>query len=585
MAVFPCAFLHDGSTMKIGKPRSGALFILAAGVDATQMASYLSWGAQLRLESDAVDFLQVIFDLCLSDDEGLADMRTIEARYGKSRSTILSRCQLLLQLGILHKEMVSIPGKRASSCYVVRHNRDVSVPPLPKAMVVSESVEACRSAVLLFDDEAGTEGCCALLRKAEYTVTLVATMEAFFTELSRRVYDVLLIRASYPAASVSELLREYREHLGRYPLAPVVVLADDFTADRKEEWLDLGVSQVLSPPSSDAQLLNAVSQAERDLSTQLLPLDASGPSRIKGELFSVFTLASALPSGKSGALTEKSYTCPIRSGNELVNLEIRPTAGTKVASVLDLRVLAAISTIIFKRLEQGAPAVNPFVLNFDELENVMQGGRQRDSSYKRSGSYKRYLLSSVDRWESTGFRIIKATSGFLKKYRKKIELKHTFRLIYKTKVLSYVGPKGKTPEKIALYIDDDFLNRIADVSVGYLLSVHDEVLNEKNPFALRVNLWCRRAIKHSHKPKVFDCEHLHSEIEPMRLVRKFRADLKAFYQAHFDSQRGHAHYLGYNFEQVNNGRRIRYYIWADPEDRLVGRCSFYAHSRSLNKVA
>jgi len=311
-------------------------------------------------------------------------------------------------------------------------------------------------------------------------------------------------------------------------------------------------------------------------------LDVSKQYSVKGELFAIFTLAAALPSGKSGKNTETCYEVPIRVGHDYIYLEVRPTQGTRTATVLDIRILIAVTTIISKRIEKGSESTNPFILDFDEIVDLMTLGNQERKN-KLGGSYKLYILNAIERWEATGFKIVRATKGFLDKFNGRIELKEIFRLITKLKVVSYFGKQSKTPGKIAIYLDDDFLNRMRDPSMRFLISAHTETLLEKNPFALRFNLWCRRAVQHNHTPRHWTLKWLHAEIEPLRKFKYFNDDLRNFVANYFDDEKQFACYQGYNLKKCdNNSGDSGYLIWADKDDRLVGNHSHYAYMKSLD---
>lgn len=477
--------------------RKGALFVLEQGADKTLISHYYNFAIQGRIDSDCVDFVQSVFNLCEEDPEQITDMASLEFQFGKSRATIINRCKSLIDAGLVLKESIKLPRKHPQTRFTILAAKNICIPQTNPDRVINLPV----------------------LSKYAHTVS-----------------------AESP-------------HLPSVP--------------ENEFAQSLALSKAM----------NITGDLFKHLS-------------IKGEWFSIFTLAAALPSGKTGKLLESSYTCPIAIGNEIVQLEVRPTQGTKVASVLDLRILITIITIVSKRLMHGHPAMNPFVLDFNEIceviENAYRNKNKRSTDTKKkgrntkTGSFKQYILSALERWESTGFKIISASKGFIDKFDGRIELKQAFRLIYKTKVLSFVGSKGKTPGKIAIYLDDEFLARIADKDSRYVLTLHDDVLAEGNPFAVRFNIWCRRAVKHIHKPRSWSVKHLHREVEPLRKFKSFNPDLKAFYQSHFDEAKGYANYLGYNFKV--NEDLTSYLIWADPADRLVGTNSHFAYLQKKTKL-
>lgn len=288
--------------------------------------------------------------------------------------------------------------------------------------------------------------------------------------------------------------------------------------------------QLLAGGSDDGMVTGDLFGAE-----DLLPANTG---TVKGEALSVLVLFAALPSGKSGGKTEGHYDTVVRVGNARVLLEVAATAGTRIATVADLRVLAAIITCVHSRIKEGIRDANPFVLDVTEVVEVMRRD-EPGATLDVGGSYKGYVLGAIDRWTNTTFKITQASSAFTEFYRGQIELKSTFRLIDSVSVVSTVGPKGKTPERVAVHLNEALLKRIVDAK-RYLLALSDEWMREGKPAAIRLGLYFRRAVPRSGNALRKPLRIAHEEIEPMRPYKYFAADMRSLYQERFDPSIGAA---------------------------------------------
>lgn len=293
---------------------------------------------------------------------------------------------------------------------------------------------------------------------------------------------------------------------------------------------------------------------------------------IKAESLSILALFSALPSGNSGVLGSKTYTIPIRIGPDRIKLTVRPTSGMRAATVLDLRVLAAVITIVHYRLQRGHPAANPFVV---ELEEIVEQFRKRSPGDVRmqGGSGKRYIMGALGRWEATGFTIDHITPRTHDFYGSRIQVGKLFRMINSLSVLSVVGREGKTPERIALHLNEELLARISEPSGRYLITMSDSWLTERNPTAVKFANWARRAVRRNHQPTLYSREYLHREVDPTNSgIKVFNRLLRKLYEQFFNASYAAAYIHGYLMRPESGGKQ--YWIWADPEHPLLGAKSF-----------
>lgn len=339
------------------------------------------------------------------------------------------------------------------------------------------------------------------------------------------------------------------------------------------------------PVPSEQILLHTLDEEEYSFeqSCPYLPATLNENSFIKGELFTLYTLPFILPANKEGK--DQFYNAPLRIGKDVINIEVRPTQGTKVPYLTDVLPLFALTTIISGMIEEGIDT-NPFVIDFNDIYQLVRMG----NSSADGGSQKSKLLSQIKRWESTGFRIVSATKGFRDLFNGHLEIEEVFRVITKLKIASSVNSTSKTPDSIAVYLDDDLLKRLKDPKSRFLLSSHIELLKEQKPFYIQINLWCRRAIKHNHSARAWSLTWIAKEINNESEFKYFNREFKAFYNTHYDENLGCARYLGYCFKKddryqpgVRGTQKYKqsYYIWADPDDRLVGTQSHHQFMKSI----
>lgn len=342
--------------------------------------------------------------------------------------------------------------------------------------------------------------------------------------------------------------------------------------------METSETQPENPADCEAQeLKSSGDQRQRDEETHLdygHLIERGARLPIKAESLSILALFSALPSGTRGELAESAYTVPITIGPDKIKITVRPTSGTRAANVLDLRVLAAVITIVFYRIERGHPPINPFVIELEEILDLFRQRAQR-ADYMQGGSAKQYVMGALSRWESTGFTIEHVTPGTKNFYDDSIQIDKMFRLINSITVLSHVGTHGKTPERIALYLDNQLVDRIAEPGGRYLITMSDTWITERNPAAIKFGAWARRAVKRKwESDKVYSREYLHREVDPRQKAKIFYSSLRKLYSKFFDSRHQAAYIHGY-FLLAEPGH-LQYQAWADPDHPLLGKNSYGA---------
>ena len=307
--------------------------------------------------------------------------------------------------------------------------------------------------------------------------------------------------------------------------------------------------------------------------TSLLIKEARQPLSWKGDRFSIFTLLSALPTGRSGKYTDGSYSVPIWIGKEKLELTVLPASGRKSATALDLRVLGIMITLVHANYTSTGKIQNPFIVHVNDIIELL--GRNKGTGNKQ------YVAGAIERWALTNFEITSCAEGIVDQFKGRIELSKIFKVIDSLQVLTLFKDEGKCPESFAFSLGQDLIERIKHQDV---LTMHPESFTEKNALAYKIYLWCRRAMQHYKKypkGKLWKIEHLHREMEPLRQLKEFKKSLKRLLAARHDELIGGALFYGYIVTASDKMDSV--WIKADPEDRLIGRNSFFARMVSSSE--
>ncbi|MCP1674166.1 hypothetical protein J2T57_001268 [Natronocella acetinitrilica] len=331
----------------------------------------------------------------------------------------------------------------------------------------------------------------------------------------------------------------------------------------------------------------SVTEHDREIIESQRPLDLSRKAdgdfipeelkfSIKGEALSILGLFSALPSSPKSALAEQGYVTNVHIGPYRMQVEVRPQQGLRTVTALDLRVLAAIITLVHRQIAAGTPAVNPFFIRVDSIIELFRRAGDVYEERERGGKAKRSILGSIERWETTQFRITHVPESIQNFYHGMIRVRTGIRFISKVADLSKYDGRHFIPERLGISLDEELLRRIKDPSGRFLASMTREWLIERNPTALMLSTFCRRFIQHGHSPRTLSREFVHAETDPKRPQREFYRSLRTLFSERFVASKGAALINGYYF-LIERGPPERYVIWADPEHQTLGTRSYKAY--------
>lgn len=295
-----------------------------------------------------------------------------------------------------------------------------------------------------------------------------------------------------------------------------------------------------------------------------LPEDAP----VKGEQLGIFALPTLLPSGRSQ--TRDPINAQVRYHNQYLEVTVRSTAGVPIAKVRDSRVLAAIITLCSDRIHrQGLPPENPWLFSIEEIAEIIERNTPRENRGpgSSSGSYKGWILDVLKRWQATQFEIQHVTPKMRDYYGQLVHIEESFRFINRMKVLSWVGRKGRTPGDICLYLDELLIDRIRAERFAYTLTLQPSLMAERNDFAYRISLWCRRCIQRHREPSIYTIDYIHNQADPTSSLANFKEALSRLREARIGDD-GVVRLHGYCL--IIDRDRGEITFWADPNDELIG---------------
>jgi hypothetical protein len=293
----------------------------------------------------------------------------------------------------------------------------------------------------------------------------------------------------------------------------------------------------------------------------------------KGERFVVFNLTALLRSGRTGSDTQY-ISVELRQGKRYCLAEARAAVGTMLAGVLDLRPLVVLLTLIRQHLLalNGRAAENLFRISLRDVCEAM--------GIDPSSSNVRAVHAQLKRWWQTTYWIVNDIYGMFDWAGQAAHLSKGITVLTQFDSVSWAGKEGITPELVQVKLYDSIYEALLEEDGA--LSVHDEILKDREPHPLRHKLyyWCRRVVQHHHQFREFLLDHIRAEITPKKPLSEFRRELRealADYAKAGENYR--ARIPGYLLNYVPNPERPKHDILAiaaDPRDRIVGETSAYA---------
>jgi len=296
-------------------------------------------------------------------------------------------------------------------------------------------------------------------------------------------------------------------------------------------------------------------------------IDFSGlpdaPDRYRAELFSTYTLLSALRLGKSGQRLKGSYIADARIGPARLRIRVSSQDGYRVAGIMDTKSLIGISTYAREYYGSNGDLDRPLILDIPDFTAYLL--------LSPSGGNKRHVWGSIRSWEKTGFQVLAADESIRNFFDGARFFLDEFRFITRIKTVF----SGTTPSRIALTLEPSFLKRILDPEGRYLSAVHSEIMREKSAARLLCYYWSRRAIKYETKKQFWPLDRLRSDMARHMEPGEFKNTIMNALRIDPSQENAQTH----NPEQVLYGYRVKpvfgldgafigIEIGADPDDRL-----------------
>lgn len=296
------------------------------------------------------------------------------------------------------------------------------------------------------------------------------------------------------------------------------------------------------------------------------PMFVMPTSEHKAEIFSTYTLLSALRLGNSGARAKGTFTTPIYVGPEVMRLRVAAVEGEKVAGILDTKALIALTTLARSPEFAAKRPDEPLVLDLGQFTTYM--------GYEDTGGCREVVWSMVNAWRQTSFQVLTASTGLQRLYGAELFEINDFSFI--SRLTTLVEGTSGAPLRFAVWFDPLYLSRIRDPSNRYLSAVDQEIMREKNPSRLLFYYWARRAVQYRTTPRdePYTFEHLRNEMAPYMNATAFRATLRRALSVVDGAE--HQVYA-YRVRQRGPGiddaqyRETQFEIYADPSSLLVRR--------------
>jgi hypothetical protein len=285
----------------------------------------------------------------------------------------------------------------------------------------------------------------------------------------------------------------------------------------------------------------------------------------KADRLIVLSFLAGLRVGKTGVEVSQKQT-RIYMGDRYFTLQVRAPTGAFIPSVVDLRVLIVVFSLIRDSLFHNKPVSDDggYLIKMEEICAAM--------SLDPLPGNKRHLYDQLYRWRYSEF-VITGDHGALSFASGVFEKDSSFNVISELHVLKHVTKEGKTPELVYLALAPGIQRELRDLKST--LSIHQQILRERKPkpqYHL-VYYWCRRVVQHAEQPKTFSLVHMHREIRPQLSLKRFRAEFLEVLRDHYVPGEQATKIPGYLLRYHRERDEVS--IMADPLDPIVGDNSPY----------
>ncbi len=406
--------------------------------------------------------------------------------------------------------------------------------------------------------------------KDKKTNTLNTQELALFTNKSENTISVYSSKLVSDGYLEKRKMRKTTETVGR---APVIFQILDFrlttpTVDEFKELPSLNPVEI-SKKTNQQELFEIEDYPDVNFEKTYF---APGISSHKVEIFSTFTLISALRLGNGGQRLTGSFSTPIFLGKEQMRVMVKAVDGEKIAGIMDTKALIVLSDLARKTYNSSQiDAAKPLVMDTSDLCHLL--------GKKDNGGNRQVVWSSVNAWRQTNFKIMSASQGIQNKFGDDLMQLTDFSFIAKLQTL--IDGKNQVPIKFAVWFEPTFLNRLLDKDYRFISSVHGQIMHEKIPGRLLFYYWCRRVIQYKTVDfNGWEFRKLKTEMAYHMTDSQFRNLLKKFIiPGQVNNIYCYKITCDKSFEDTDYAES-RFHIWADAEDSMVK--SYFENRKTLN---
>ena len=285
----------------------------------------------------------------------------------------------------------------------------------------------------------------------------------------------------------SQTVRPPDKRRGRPPLLYV------FDLKQPPGSVEVTTPSAPSPPLPANQL---------DLFDKASMLEELWDDRLRIDDFWCGLIASALPISNRARLSLIETAVHYR-GHDLP-LQIATRHGNRIPSIRTMKTVIALLSLVEKIIQNqrsSAPDTsidNRFVI---DLRHVLQL-----LGLPNKGGNRRTVVQYLKQWEDTVFRFQElhpnALSVLQERYGAEAFGFHHHQLISQLCGVGELRDKQKIPTLIGLQLPAELVQRIADEGTYNLFSVTPAIMEEEDPLAIALHLYCRKSL--GHKRNVLD---------------------------------------------------------------------------------
>jgi|GEM_PF-2470070 len=257
-----------------------------------------------------------------------------------------------------------------------------------------------------------------------------------------------------------------------------------------------------APPHDITQADAQIPANQLDLFDKASMLEELWDHRLRIDDFWCGLIASALPISNRARLSLIETSIHYK-GHELP-LQIATRQGNRIPSIRTMKTVIALLSLVEKIIQNQRTSSTDDVVGSQfviDLRHVLEL-----LGLPNKGGNRRTVVQYLKQWEDTVFRFQElhptALNALQERYGVEAFGFHHHQLISQLCGVGELRDKQKIPTLIGLQLPAELVKRIADEGTYNLFSVTPAIMQEEDPLAIAMHLYCRKSI--GHKRNVLD---------------------------------------------------------------------------------